>query len=659
MKRVLWFLVLLILVSAASGQYYNKDSLEMNLKMDGSILVVPEAEDYRISKIETELYFYPKDGFQQKVLELSTNPGTTKEKRYLLYIWEGPKERELNYSLEARLRVFDNIHKVRGKIDFPSGNWPEEVQEYTEQSEIIDSNDAAISQKASELVEGEDDLYVVVHRLATWVEENIDYDLDTITADASQKASWVLENKRGVCDEMTSLFIAMCRSLGIPAKFVSGISYSNDPLFAEPWQAHGWAEIYFSGYGWVPFDVTFDEYGYVDPTHIKLHESADADEPTTKFSWLGNNVDLEVRELDLNVEILQTGEERAREVDLEIEVLENQVGFGSYNLVKAEIKNLKNYYVAKTLYLASTDEVEIVGSKKHALLNPGEKKILYWIIKLTNNLNERYTYTFPVLMRTEKNYSAKTEFVSEEGKIFFSKNEIEERLSGLEEEEEKILSKEVKVDCSLEKETVKVGEEASIRCTVRNAGNIILSNLRVCLEDDCQTASLNINEEKTFSGTIEGEDPGEHKFLVTVSNKDVRRDIDLDYEVIDASSIEIAEVNYPKVADFDEEFKISFVLKKISFAIPKNAKVILLHEGYPNEWFVERLEADKKFEIDFSGRDLGFGGNEFEIKISWEDETGNYETGKRFKIQLGETSFREKIAVFFRSINRFFGKLIK
>ena len=97
---------------------------------------------------------------------------------------------------------------------------PDDVLVYLEAGEVIDSENAGIGRQASKIAEGEDDLYGVVYNLATWVEENVDYDLSTLTAESSQKASWVLENRRGVCDEMTSLFIAMCRSLGIPAKFV-------------------------------------------------------------------------------------------------------------------------------------------------------------------------------------------------------------------------------------------------------------------------------------------------------------------------------------------------------------------------------------------------------------------------------------------------------
>ncbi|MBW2963486.1 transglutaminase-like domain-containing protein [Candidatus Woesearchaeota archaeon] len=654
--KLVWLLVFILVLGMVNAQnYYNKDSLDLNLRMDSTINIVPTSTSYSIEKIESKLYFYPQDDFQQTVLEIQTSPEVTEEEDYLLYKWLGPKEKTLDYSLEAKVRVFDNIHKVKEKIGFPLKNLPEEFLIYTEPAEIIDSDNLKIKQQASLLAEGEDDLYVVVHKLASWVRENIDYDLSTATVKASQKASWVLENKRGVCDEMTSLFMAMARSLGIPARFISGVSYSNDPIFENPWQAHGWAEVYFPGYGWVPFDVTFDESGYIDPTHIKLHESLDAGQATTKFEWLGRNVELEVDELDIDVGILSMGEEKIRDVDLTIEVLEENIGFGSYNLVKVEIENLKNYYVAKTLYLVSTPEVEVEDAKRHLLLKPEEKITLYWILKLTENLQRSYTYTFPVEVNTEKDYSMQTEFYSKRGEIVFSEEEIKERLEGLVGEEEKTLSKDLAVNCDLKEEAISLGAETGISCKVKNLGNTILRGLEVCLGSACEKTDLNINEEKSFGGVVKGEEVGEQQFLVKVSNQEISKNVYVDYSVFDESAVKIAEVQYPEKANYGEEFVISFVLEKKSFSNPKNVKVTLLHEGYPNEWMIEELSEDKKFAVDFSGSDLGFGENDFEIVVEWD----RAKTREEFMIELGETSFGEKFAVILRSINRFFGRLFK
>jgi transglutaminase-like putative cysteine protease len=58
---------------------------------------------------------------------------------------------------------------------------------------------------------------------------------------------------RGGSEDHAHLFIACCRSRGIPARYVSGYLYAGDHPDAA---AHAWAEAWIDGYGWVSFDVT-------------------------------------------------------------------------------------------------------------------------------------------------------------------------------------------------------------------------------------------------------------------------------------------------------------------------------------------------------------------------------------------------------------------
>lgn len=67
-----------------------------------------------------------------------------------------------------------------------------------------------------------------------------------------------LERKKGSCRDMAMLFIAVCRQLGLAARFVSGYLYV--PPDSEDNRAegsmHAWAEIYLPGAGWKGFDPT-------------------------------------------------------------------------------------------------------------------------------------------------------------------------------------------------------------------------------------------------------------------------------------------------------------------------------------------------------------------------------------------------------------------
>jgi transglutaminase-like putative cysteine protease len=86
--------------------------------------------------------------------------------------------------------------------------------------------------------------------------------------DSRTPVAEVLEARRGVCQDFANLMIAMCRSRGIPARYVSGYFYNGKTDDHEIEASHAWVEIYIPGYGWKGFDPTHDRES--DPRYIKL-----------------------------------------------------------------------------------------------------------------------------------------------------------------------------------------------------------------------------------------------------------------------------------------------------------------------------------------------------------------------------------------------------
>lgn len=67
--------------------------------------------------------------------------------------------------------------------------------------------------------------------------------------------------KRGYCDYYASAMVVLARAAGIPARYVVGyiVEYydeSEGVYIVTADQAHAWPEIFFPGYGWVPFEPT-------------------------------------------------------------------------------------------------------------------------------------------------------------------------------------------------------------------------------------------------------------------------------------------------------------------------------------------------------------------------------------------------------------------
>ncbi len=90
----------------------------------------------------------------------------------------------------------------------------------------------------------------------------------------------VLSNRQGVCQDMAHLNIAMCRSLGIPARYVSGYFFAADERTGEDVeddevevQTHAWVEVAVPGDGWLALDPTNTQ--AVGQRHIKIGHGRD------------------------------------------------------------------------------------------------------------------------------------------------------------------------------------------------------------------------------------------------------------------------------------------------------------------------------------------------------------------------------------------------
>lgn len=75
-------------------------------------------------------------------------------------------------------------------------------------------------------------------------------------------AAYTWAQRKGSCRDLAVLFVACCRAVGLPARFVSGYqvdpSQINEDQFSE-WQdrdLHAWAEVYLPGGGWRGYDPT-------------------------------------------------------------------------------------------------------------------------------------------------------------------------------------------------------------------------------------------------------------------------------------------------------------------------------------------------------------------------------------------------------------------
>jgi transglutaminase-like putative cysteine protease len=97
------------------------------------------------------------------------------------------------------------------------------------------------------------DTLILLHALLTALNREIAFDTDPTHAATTAAEAFSL--RRGVCQDITHIFVAAARALGIPARYVGGHFHRADGVTAQN-AGHAWAEAYVENLGWIGFDPT-------------------------------------------------------------------------------------------------------------------------------------------------------------------------------------------------------------------------------------------------------------------------------------------------------------------------------------------------------------------------------------------------------------------
>ena len=655
MKKIISIFIFLILIINVYAEVYKDifyfDEIDLDIELKSSVFLVPKSDDHETEYVSINLKFLPTTDSRQNVISIETNPKADIDENVNFWI-DNPDIGEIEYSLTSNIKTHNRFNRIKKHVDFPIKNLDSNLQEYIMPTNKIDINKNIIN-LASTLAEGENNLFKVVFNIADWTQENIEYSLDTLTAEASQKSSWVLENRYGVCDEITNLFIALSRSLGIPARFISGISYTNSEQFANPWGLHGWAEVYFPDVGWVPFDVTYGQLGYIDAGHIKLKESLDSDKTSTKFEWRGNNVDLTTESLEVDVTINGKGKKIISPIDINVISNSPSVDFGSYNLIIADIKNIRDYYVTTELHLSTSKEIELIDSnKKHVYLKPKEKKRFFWIIKIPDSLKKDFIYTFPIGITSSFDESYSTSFEAKRNEVKYSLADVESIVSLEKEADKKVYSRNIELMCLNINDAI-TGKKIIIECDLKNLGNVVLHDLKICLENDCEERDLHISESKKIEFTKIYDETGEKAVTITAKNTGVTASSFFKIFVVDEPVIDIIDMVYPESIKYKEKFDVEFTLIPMSLTEPKNVILTFTFNDESQQWKFDSLETKKPVKIEIDSALLKEGETEFKIYTTYTDGVDKkFNKDDSFTISMDDLTGLQKIEKFFVDLFR-------
>ncbi len=606
------FLLFLLPLVIAQTEYINDfndySNLDLNFKLDTKFDLVSTNTNSRIEELNAFLTFFPENDTLQTINSLKTYSNPKANINFVdnefVYRWDNPNTNNFNFGLEAKLTTTNALVIIDNKVDFPL---KDVVSNYLKPTKFIDIT-PEIKDKASELAYGEDDLYIVAFKIGDWVRNNIDYNLSTLTAEVVQKSSWVLENKQGVCDELTNLFISMMRSLGIPARFVSGLAYTN---LGHTWGSHGWAEVYFPDKGWVPFDVTYGQLGWIDPGHIKLKQSVDSGEAAIRYTWKSVNEEMQSKGVILNASLISTGAKINPPLEFNIKTLTNNVGPGSFVPIMLEVKNRNDYYFPASFFV--TRATNLTDSNiKNLLLKPGEIKRIFWITKIPDYAKENYVYTssieienqFHKKVNTNITYSKNLDIVTlDKANELISKNQYKE--------EARIVSKTLSLNC-ISPDIALSYEDVRVKCEIKN--NNKLKNIFICLKQECKNIDLEDNAKENLEFLVKL-NPGAQSLVVTANSDDISvSDVNSIY-IIENPGLQISNAVYPNPTSYLDKFNFTIIL---TTSIPVKDVQINIDDNPIMK--LDSVIDTKQIIIFTSGKDLYNHNNKLiNIKIDYKD----------------------------------------
>ncbi len=179
--------------------------------------------------------------------------GIYKEKEFgnsLLYAeWNNPtKDRSLTYT-------FSITRKEIVRKDFSRGEAPFDEKQFEKYlaATSLSPTVGKVKEKAEIITKGKKTTLAKARAIYDWIVDNM-YRDPQIKGCGFGEVESLLVSLGGKCGDIHSVYVALARSVGIPAREVFGIRIPPGKEGDMTKAQHCWAEFYLPGYGWVPVD---------------------------------------------------------------------------------------------------------------------------------------------------------------------------------------------------------------------------------------------------------------------------------------------------------------------------------------------------------------------------------------------------------------------
>ena len=176
---------------------------------------------------------------------------------YLFSEWEDVvEEKILEFSFEAKAeerleeRLFDK-YKLKD-LNNVELTVPVEIKNFLESTWWIPS-DGEIKELADKITEGRKGILEKSKAVYDWVVQNTFRD-PSVKGCGLGIVQETLTKRSGKCADISSVYVALARAAGVPAREVFGLRLGKEPEQDITEGYHCWAEFYLPGTGWVQVD---------------------------------------------------------------------------------------------------------------------------------------------------------------------------------------------------------------------------------------------------------------------------------------------------------------------------------------------------------------------------------------------------------------------
>jgi transglutaminase-like putative cysteine protease len=159
---------------------------------------------------------------------------------------EGPFDK---LSVEVNGEV--DTHDTNGLVKCAVERFPPEL--FLRETSLTQADSSIIDFAAAIRADARGDNLALLHAVLTALNREIAFDTDP--THAATTAAEAFKLRRGVCQDITHIFVAAARSLGIPARYIGGHFHRVDGVTSQE-AGHAWAEAHVENLGWVGFDPT-------------------------------------------------------------------------------------------------------------------------------------------------------------------------------------------------------------------------------------------------------------------------------------------------------------------------------------------------------------------------------------------------------------------